>query len=208
MKLIVGLGNPGTKYEKTRHNIGFSVVERFLKDFEPVKKTVWTFENKFKSDIVELEWQAQASYSGKPSLEKVLLVKPKTYMNNSGLAVQLLTTYYKLLTTDVWIVHDELDLPLGTLKIRMGGSSAGHKGVESLIQKLGTEKFWRFRLGIGEVHNHAELARSMVRNVDDYVLGQFAQHQTGQARRLVKRGANALKIALEKGIEKAQNQFN
>src|SRR5690348_15063745 len=112
MKLIVGLGNPGEKYEKTRHNLGFMVVEQFLKDFERVG-IVWDNSKKFKSDVLEIN----------VGLEKVIIAKPKTYMNNSGLAVQLLTSYYKLPTEDIIIVHDELDLPLGYLKIRLGGSS-------------------------------------------------------------------------------------
>ena len=92
MKLIIGLGNPGVKYERTRHNIGFMVVEKFLKDFEPVKDTVWADEKKFKSDIAEINWQPR---HGKE--EKVILAKPKTYMNNSGLAISIISQYLKLL---------------------------------------------------------------------------------------------------------------
>src|SRR5438067_1424386 len=103
MKLIVGLGNPGDAYEKNRHNLGFMVAEQFLKDFEPVHKTVWSNEPKFKSDIAELEWQSQNG----TGLQKVILVKPKTYMNNSGMAVKLLTAYYKIPVTDIWILHDD-----------------------------------------------------------------------------------------------------
>src|SRR3989344_4505482 len=101
MKLIVGLGNPGTQHQKTRHNLGFMVVEQFLKDFEPVGKTEWMDEKKFKSDIATLSWQPR---HGKE--EKVILAKPKTYMNNSGLAVSLVASFYKIQAPDVWIVHD------------------------------------------------------------------------------------------------------
>ena len=147
MKLIVGLGNPGKQYEKTRHNLGFMVVERFLKDFEPVEKTVWENQKKIKSDIVRLEWQrqldqkfplrpAERGFEGQAKFkdqkpdesenwEEVILAKPQTYMNNSGMAVQLLTSYFSLLTSNLWVVYDDIDLPLGTMKIRFGGASAG-----------------------------------------------------------------------------------
>src|SRR3989339_810073 len=145
MKLIVGLGNPGKQYEKTRHNLGFMVMDRFLKDFKPVEKTVWQEEPKFKSDIVQLEWKPKVG-----NLKKVILTKPKTYMNNSGMAVKLLVNYYKLQASDVWIIHDDLDLSFCSMKIRFGGAAAGHHGVESIINSLGTDKFWRFRVGIGQ----------------------------------------------------------
>ena len=196
MKLIIGLGNPGEKYEKTRHNLGFMVAEHFLKDFASLEKTVWENQNKFKSEIAQIDWQPK-----KGSLERVILAKPKTYMNNSGLAVQLITNYYKLLTTDIWIVNDDIDLPLGSIKIRFGGASAGHKGVDSVIESLGTDKFWRFRMGIG-------MANGKFKNVDDYVLGGFTGSERGKVKELVKKGARALETALEKGLKTAMNRFN
>lgn len=196
MKLIVGLGNPGEKYEKTRHNLGFMVLERFLKDFESAKNTVWENSSKFKSDIARIEWQPKHG-----SLEKIILAKPKTYMNNSGLAVQLLTTYYKLLTTDVWVIHDDIDLSLSAMKIRFGGASAGHHGVGSIMEKLGTDKFWRFRLGIGE-------SEGRLKNVEDYVVGEFAGKEKGKAKDIIKKGAKAIEEALENGLDSAMNRFN
>lgn len=206
MKLIVGLGNPGEKYERTRHNVGFMVVERFLKDYEPVSQTVWDNSVKFKSDIATLEWQPTRG-----RLVKLILAKPKTYMNNSGLAVQLLTTYYKLLTSDVWIIHDDIDLPLGTMKIRFGGGTAGHHGVDSILKALGTDKFWRFRLGIGVKNSRkagSRSARQKLRNVEDFVLSSFGEGEWGSVRKLVKRGSQALQLALEKGLELSMNRFN
>lgn len=196
MKLIIGLGNPGTRYERTRHNIGFMVAERFLKNFETVDKTKWEDSIKFKSDTAQIIWQPR---HGKE--EKVILVKPKTYMNNSGLAIQLLTTYYKLSTTDIWIIHDDIDLPLGSMRIRFGGASAGHHGVNSIIEKLGTDKFWRFRMGVG-VENHK------LKNMDDFVLGEFRGAEQGKVRELIKRGAKAIDMVLEKGLDAAMNRFN
>jgi peptidyl-tRNA hydrolase, PTH1 family len=211
MKLIIGLGNPGEKYETTRHNLGYLVLDHFLKDAEPVEKTVWQDAPKFKSDIFELPWQPKIGDE-----EKVLLVKPKTYMNNSGQAVQTLSNYYKIPPEDIWIIHDELDLPLGTLKIRLGGAAAGHRGVENIIEALGTDKFWRFRLGIGHMQHRSTdedgkehaLGRMRMRNVDDYVLGEFVGKDWTEAKKLIKHASDALESALEKGLETAQNRFN
>lgn len=210
MKLIVGLGNPGVKYERTRHNMGFMVVEQFLKDFEPVQKTVWNFEERFKSHIASFEWQPKHG-----RLEKVVLMKPKTYMNNSGLAVKLFVSFYKLQSTDVWAVYDDIDLPLGKIKIRSGGSSAGQKGVESIMEQLATDRFWRFRMGIGVSHNRLkddekrhQISKNQVKNTEDFVLGAFKGAEWGKARKLIKKGAEALSVSLEHNLEVAQNQFN
>jgi PTH1 family peptidyl-tRNA hydrolase len=197
MKIIVGLGNPGEKYESTRHNLGFLVLDRLLKDCAPVNVSNWKKETKFKSEVVELPIHGVD--------EKILLVRPQTYMNNSGMAVQLLSTFYKLSPEDFWIVHDELDLPLGTLKIRFGGAAAGHHGVENIIEQLGSDKFWRFRLGIGHVLHNA-------RETDDdgksHALGDFIGKDRTEAKKMIKHASDALQIAIEKGLEVAQNRFN
>lgn len=203
MKLIVGLGNPGEKYEKTRHNMGFMVVDYFLKDFEPVQKTEWENSIKFKSDIVQLDWKPKVG-----TLQKVILAKPKTYMNLSGMAVQLLTSYFKLPTSNVWVIHDELDLPFGTMKIRFGGASAGHHGVNSILEFLGTDKFWRFRLGTGEAHSKVKIAKHMIRKADEFVLSNFKPGEGKRVRELVKRAAKALEMALEKGMDASMNRYN
>jgi peptidyl-tRNA hydrolase, PTH1 family len=208
MKIIVGLGNPGEKYEATRHNLGFSVLDHFLKDYAPVEKQN---EAKFKSDIATLIWDSKTNGE-----EKVLLVKPKTYMNNSGMAVELVASFYKVSPEDLWIVHDELDLPLGTLKIRFGGAAAGHHGVEDIMEKLGTDKFWRFRMGIGHMRrtSHDEegrerpVGRMKMEGVDDYVLGPFEGKSQTEAKKMVKHSSEALETALEKGLKVAQNRFN
>ena len=121
MKLIIGLGNPGEKYINTRHNLGFKIIEQFLKDFQSAKNTLWENSSKFKSEISQIEWQPKHG-----TLERVILAKPQTYMNNSGLAVKIITDFYKIPADNVWVVHDEIDLPLGSMKIRFGGASAGH----------------------------------------------------------------------------------
>lgn len=203
MKLIVGLGNYGEKYERTRHNLGFMVLEQFLKDFEPVEKTVWDDNKKFKADILDFEWKPKVG-----TKERVLLLKPKTFMNNSGLSVSLVTSYYHIDPKDIWIVHDEMDIPLGMMKIRFGGSGAGHHGIESIMRSLGTEKFWRFRMGIGGSKNHSEIAKHKVTDTEEYVLGAFGQGEYGKIRLLIKRGAKALEMALEKDLQTAMNRFN
>jgi len=202
MKLIVGLGNPGVKYESTKHNIGFMVLEHFLKDMEPVNKSNWDSSDKLKSKIYLMDY---VSKSGEE--EKVILALPQTYMNNSGMAVGLIAKYYKIKPTDIWVVYDELDLPLGSMKIREGGGTAGHHGVESIMASLKTDKFYRFRMGIGIAKNKEGMDKQHI-DVPEYVLKGFRGGEASKARTMIKRGSKALQKALEKGIESAQNQYN
>jgi peptidyl-tRNA hydrolase, PTH1 family len=197
MKIVVGLGNPGDKYENTRHNLGFMTVDHLLKELGP-SNVAWDTSNKLKSAIASFTIHE----------EKVLFVKPQTYMNNSGMAVQLIMDFYKCKPEDLWIVYDELDLPLGSIKIRFGGAAAGHHGVESIMEAVGTDKFWRFRLGIGVTHNKSEVGRHNFKDAKEYVLDQFHSGEAGKARELIKHGAEAIRTALEKGMEKAMNRFN
>lgn len=205
MKLIVGLGNIGEKHERNRHNLGFMVIDQFLKNFEPVEKTSWELSEKFKSDIVLLEWKPKQG-----PLEKVVLAKPRTFMNNSGLAVRLICEFYKISPEDIWVIHDDIDLPLGSIRIRNGGSAAGHRGIESLLKELGTEKFWRFRLGIGHPRNKAHDGdhKSYIRDVDGFVLGDFAGDEKGKVKELIKHSAKAIAHALETDLASAMNRFN
>lgn len=213
MKLIVGLGNPDSKHEKTRHNLGFMIIDSLFKNYSSPKDS-FREEKKFKSQIAELKWQPKKSIG-----ERVILAKPLTYMNNSGLAVKSIAAFYKISSEDVWIIHDEVDLPLGAMKIRLGGSSAGHKGVESILENLKTDKFWRFRMGIGEQKSSrfnrdknpaspAGRQKSKLRKIDDFVLGGFGESERGKAREIIKKGTKAIEDALEEGLEKAMNRFN
>ena len=140
-------------------------------------------------------------------MERVILAKPLTYMNNSGMAVSLIANFYKIAPVDIWIVYDELDLPLGMMKIRFGGGLAGHHGLESIMKSLGTDKFWRFRMGIGLSKNHTKMTKQRI-NGQEYVLKGFRGGEASKARTMVKRGSKALTTALEKGLESAMNQFN
>jgi len=200
MKLIVGLGNPDSKHEKTRHNLGFMVLDSLFKNYSSPKDS-FREEKKFKSLIAELKWQP------KKGIEvRVILAKPLTYMNNSGLAVKSIVAFYKISPEDIWIIHDEVDLPLGAMKIRLGGSSAGHKGVESILENLKTDKFWRFRMGIGA--QKEKIFGKRLKPIDDFVLGGFSESERGKAREIIKKGTKAIENALEEGLEKAMNRFN
>lgn len=203
MKLIVGLGNPGEKYLHTRHNLGFDVLEKFLRHIEPLKQSKWESKPKLKADIALLDYKSK--YDGDT---KVLLAKPTTYMNLSGIAVSNLAAFYKIDPKDIFIVYDEMDLPVGAMKIRFGGAAAGHHGVESIMEKLGTDQFWRMRLGIGVSRHHDEMAKHVVKNAEDFVLGTFSRDEAGKVRELVKKAVKALKVCLDESTERAMNQFN
>ncbi len=197
MKLIVGLGNPGEKYEGVRHNLGFLAVEEFRSKGDWGD---WGMEEKFKSEIVKKE--------------EIILARPQTYMNNSGLAVKLLTTYYRLPAsrgeppTNLIVVHDDLDLPLGKIKVRMGGAAAGHHGVESVISALGSDQFIRVRLGIGNLKSQSGEHKAIHFNAEHFVLGPFIHSERSQVKHMLKQAVKALQILLEKGLTVAQNQYN
>lgn len=141
MKLIIGLGNPGKKYETTRHNAGFMVIDHFWKkNKELFNFSNWQTEKNFQAEIAE----------GFFNNEKVILAKPQTFMNASGNAVQPLMHFYKIPPLDLIVIHDDLDLEFGKIKVQKDISSAGHNGIKSIIEKLGTQNFWRVRVGIGK----------------------------------------------------------
>lgn len=189
MKLIVGLGNPGRKYEKTRHNLGFMVLDELLRKMTPVARTAWQEDKKSNSLIARVG--------------DLMLAKPQTLMNNSGYAVKKLLSYLAIeQLSDLWVVHDDVDLPLGKIKIRMGGAAAGHHGVESIIAKLGTDQFIRFRLGIGHPGRGADA------QVEKYVLREFDINEASEVKKMIKQSVKAIQVALDDGLERAMNQFN
>lgn len=213
MKIIVGLGNPGEQYESTRHNLGFIVLDHFLKDNTSLRHSNWSSNSKLKSQIFNYEWQSK-----KGPVQKVLLAKPDTFMNNSGMAVKLLLDFYKVDAEDLWIVHDDLDLPLGKLKIRFGGAAAGHHGVENIIEVLKTDSFWRFRMGIGNARHSAnrtdsesgdkKISKRHLGDTSDFVLGVFEGKERSEVKKLVKYTVQSIETALESGLESAMNRFN
>lgn len=195
MKLIVGLGNPGGQYKDTRHNIGFMVVEKLAHELSD--GVVWAEDTKKK---------VATAKAG-----EVLLVKPQTFMNSSGIAVKALVDFYKLAPSDVWVIHDDLDLPIGKIRIREQGGSAGHNGMESIMKHLGTDRLIRFRLGIGrgkeDIKKHTD-RHIRYHNVISFVLSRFTQSEAGDMRKLVKHATEAVRIAIMDGIDKAMNRFN
>lgn len=188
MILIVGLGNPGIKYERTRHNIGFRVLDKFQKenDFPDFK-----FSKKSNSLISKKN-------TGK---EKIILSKSETFMNSSGQTVKKLTTYYSIPTINLITVHDDIDLLLGKMRISKNKGSAGHKGVESIIKELGSKNFARLRIGIGN-------QKLEVKNRWKFVLKNFTKKEEKIVEKIIKENCSALKMILSKGLEKAMNEFN
>lgn len=140
MKLIVGLGNPGNQYNKNRHNLGYMLVDKLAESWN----AGWKLEDRFKSEMVKHRM---------PSGDFVFLCKPTTFMNNSGEAVSMLRNYFKIDLEDIFVVHDDLDLLFLQQKKQKGSSSAGHNGVQSIIDHLGSQDFWRLRIGIGRPAN-------------------------------------------------------
>lgn len=192
MKLIVGLGNAGEQYENTRHNLGFEVVDTLLHKLE-IPPNDW--QNNSKSKCLICKYKGES--------EELIFAKPQTFMNNSGMGVKALMDFYKVKSADVVIIHDDIDLKLGQLKVRIGGSSAGHKGVASIIEKLGTDNFIRIRLGIAPEERHG-----LAKNVDKFVISPFDRHEKSKIKHMIKRAVLALEILLKDGIGPAQNQFN
>ena len=141
MKIITGLGNPGKKHQFTRHNIGFSVIE-FLRDEweQSANFSSWSDNKKFQARISEGNWNG----------EKIILAKPLTFMNNSGEAVSLLMNFYKVEPSDLIVIHDEIDLTFGNYKVQKDKSAAGHNGIKSIIEKIGSQNFTRVRVGVGK----------------------------------------------------------
>jgi len=183
--LIVGLGNPGREYRTTRHNVGFMAVDTLAKG-------IGAGMSRMQSKALV----GQAAFDGK----KIVLVKPQTYMNLSGQAVASLVRFYKVPLEHVLVVHDELDLPFGTIRLRPGGGSAGARGMGSIIEQLGTQEFPRLRVGIGRPPWRMDPA--------DYVLKEFSRAEQELLPQVLERAASAARYFIEHGIQYAMNQFN
>jgi PTH1 family peptidyl-tRNA hydrolase len=182
MRLVVGLGNPGEKYRFTRHNVGFMVVDRL-------------------SSAVGAPVTGKRGFSlvGEGFLggEKVVLAKPQTYMNLSGMAVSGLIRYYRAAPADLLVVCDDLDLPFGRIRLRAKGGSGGHRGLESIIAALGSSDFPRLRVGIGKAGEAA-----------DHVLGQFPAADEPALAEILEAAAAAVTVTCLEGLERAMNRFN
>lgn len=184
MKLIVGLGNPGLKYARNRHNVGFMVLSHLAR-----AEGAEFNRQRFNAQLAEIKFGG----------ERVLLLKPQTYMNASGSAVGKLAAFYRVPRQDVMVVYDDLDLPLGKLRLRANGSSGGHHGMESIINTLGGSDIPRLRIGIGRPDPKQDVG---------HVLGNFSQEEQSMLDDVLKRAAEALKVWAEDGIVKAMNLYN
>ncbi len=191
-QLIVGLGNPEPKYDRTRHNIGFAAVDA-LADYWQVSKTA---NRKFQGEFGE----------GRGPKDKIRLLKPQTYMNNSGRSIRAVLDWYKLPPQSVLIVYDDLDLPLGRLRLRLSGSAGGHNGMKSAIAHLGTQDFPRLRIGIGRPKNAA--VDSNDKKTIGYVLGKFSSEETELMDRVLKLAIEAIELSLRQGVEKSMSLYN
>jgi PTH1 family peptidyl-tRNA hydrolase len=183
MKLVIGLGNPGAQYEQTRHNVGFRVVDKLA------AKLGWKWTERRSRAILA---------SGMLGPEKVVLVKPITYMNNSGEAVSELMRWYKVQPEDILVVYDELDLPVGKIRLKSNGSAAGHHGMESITRYLHTHQFPRLRIGIGRPRGEGS----------DHVLGIPPKDERILLETEEERAVDAILMALTQGIPTTMNVVN
>ncbi|MDY2727402.1 MAG: aminoacyl-tRNA hydrolase [Candidatus Onthovivens sp.] len=181
--LIVGLGNPGKEYEHTRHNVGFDCIDKF-------------------ADSLGLDISMSGFQSlyvrGKYFENKIILLKPQTYMNNSGYAVQQIAAYFKIPLENILVIHDDMDFAPGVIKIKEGGSSAGHNGIKSIIQCLGSDKFKRIRIGIGKCQN----------GIIDYVLSRPSKDDSELINHAIDNSVCAIKTYLKESFNKAMSIYN
>lgn len=185
-RLIVGLGNPEPKYDHTRHNIGFAVVDALAIAW----RWHWQDHKRFQG------WFSEGTIQG----DKRFLLKPKTYMNLSGQSVRAALDWYKLDPATVLVIYDDMDLPLGRLRLRLSGSAGGHNGMKSLISHLGTQHFPRLRLGIGKSDGGKDTV--------SHVLGRFTPTETPIVDQSLKLAIEAIEFSLREGIPKTMSRFN
>ena len=183
MKLVVGLGNPGPQYQGTRHNLGFDVVDTLAK--------------RWRIDLGSEKFHAWFGLGALGS-QRIALMKPTTFMNRSGWAVQAAGQFYKLTYADLIVVVDDMDLPLGRLRLRAGGSSGGHLGLQDIADRLGSEQWARLRIGIGVREGSAT----------GHVLGKFSAEEEAVIGPVVLRAADAVECWIQEGIVAAMNRFN
>ena len=186
MILVAGLGNPGIQYARTRHNVGFRVIDSLASDLETaVSKTL------FKS------LTGEAMLGG----EKIILAKPQTFMNLSGISVAALIKWYKLIPAELVVVYDDMDLPVGRIRIRESGGHGGHRGIMSIMEHMGTGNFIRVRVGIGRPDN-------CFYDPADWVLGRFSPDEENIVAKSVTSAASAIKMIAGSGSGAAMNKFN
>ena len=183
IRLVVGLGNPGPEYDKTRHNIGFELVDEMAKE----RDLKWRRDRKFRAKITS-------------TTSSLILAKPITYMNLSGNAVARLAQFHKLKPDQILVVYDDVDLPIGRLRFRANGSAGGHNGIKSIIEYLGTKEFARLKIGIGAAGGREAMV--------GHVLGRFDQEEWREMQKVLAIAADGVNCALSDGLDAAMNQFN
>ncbi len=185
MYLISGLGNIGKKYDKTRHNVGFDCIDIIAKKYNVKLKT----DKSLKSDIGVINIDG----------EKIILVKPLTYMNLSGEAIRVTKDYYDVELDNIFVVYDDMDIPKGSIKLKLKGSSGGHNGIKSIIAHLKTEQFKRIKIGIKKDYDE---------DTTSYVLGKFSRKDRKLIDEALERSVTAIEVALKQGFKQAMNEFN
>lgn len=191
MKIIMGLGNPGKQYAQNRHNVGFRCIDRLAKQYS-----------------ITVKKQSCQSLTGQGSIEGcgVMLVKPKTFVNLSGNTASCLLSKLKFKPSDLIIIHDDLDLPTGRLRLRIGGKSGGHRGIRSIINALGTEEFTRVKLGISRPFREPGI--SYEEAIIDYVLGDISDEEETLVESGIETACEAIVCLLTEGLVPAMNKFN
>jgi PTH1 family peptidyl-tRNA hydrolase len=197
MKLIVGLGNPGPKYQVTRHNIGFLFIDALVESFEGQRN----YKNEFKAETQKIK------IAGEP----VILCKPQTFMNLSGESVQPLMKFYSLEPKDILVVHDEVDQPFGVLKFQIKRGHGGHNGIRNIHQLLGTDDYARLRLGVGRppvfVDDDGGKTRATM-EVADWVLQNFSKAEMQKLPDFIELGIQGVEVWVKQGMGQASTQFN
>ena len=185
MKIIIGLGNIGREYENTRHNAGFMAIDKLAQMLE-----------------MDFNQEKFSAYFAKKKIdgEDIILLKPTTYMNNSGIALRQCMDFYKVPSEDILVLYDDMDMPVGKLRLRQKGSAGGHNGIKSIIAHLGTQEFPRVKVGVGEKPSRMDLA--------DYVLGHFSKEEQATMDDAVKEAADAVCEIVNVGIAQAMNDHN
>jgi PTH1 family peptidyl-tRNA hydrolase len=186
-QLVVGLGNPEPKYEKTRHNIGFEVIDTLARR----AGVAWSENRRF---------QALFGEGRGPAGSKLRLLKPLTYMNRSGQAIRAAIDWYKLPSKSVLVVYDDMDLPIGRLRLRLSGSAGGHNGMKSAIAHLGTQDFPRLRIGIGQSGEDKDTV--------SHVLGKFSPQEAPLVSEVLQLATDAIELSFKEGVQKAMSLYN
>lgn len=192
MIVITGLGNPGNKYSKNRHNVGFVAIDALAYKYQAEFK----MDKKFNAEVAEIN-------NSNLHAETILLVKPQTFMNNSGEAVQKILQFYKVDPSQLWLIFDELDLPLGTIKIRKSGGAGTHNGVKSVVGHIGKD-FPRFRIGIESRGTTA----SNLQDTHSFVLSDFFGQEKDLLVEVIEKAILAVETALKEGLDNTMNEFN